>query len=60
VSPLDILLPRTDAGVWFQLAILIVVGVAAFRLTRASPEGRLLVIGALFLGLGLFALRALH
>lgn len=60
MSPLDILLPRTDAGVWFQLAAFIVAGVVAFRLTRASPEGRLFVTGAMFLGLGLFALRALH
>lgn len=56
----DLLLPRTDAGVAIQGAIVIVAGGLGLYLTRDRPDGRLLVVGVLLVSLAFMGVRALH
>ena len=57
---MDLLLPRTDAGVVVQLAALAAVtGIAVWSL-RAKPEARLVAIGIAVVVLSLIGVRALH
>lgn len=57
---LDLLLPRTDAGVAFQAAVavlvLLILGVAA----RRHPDYRILVAGLTVMTIALFGLRMIH
>lgn len=57
---MDLLLPRTDAGVIVQAMVFVVVLAGAFVAVRHEPEYRLLIIGVGVLGLAFFALRSLH
>lgn len=57
---LDVLLPRTDAGVLAQFIVVIVVFALAIFALRRQPEWRLLVTGIGVLTLGLMAARAIH
>lgn len=56
----DLLQPRTDAGVWVQLALLLILLVAAAVGLRDRPDVRLLAVGLLIVLLGLAGLRAAH
>lgn len=61
VGPLiDLLLPRTDAGVAVQLALVAVGGAAALAATWRRVELRIFVVGLLVFLLGLAGVRALH
>ena len=57
---LELLLPRTDAGVAAQLGLLAVVVGLALRAAWHRPELRLLVAGGGLTLLGLLGLRAAH
>lgn len=57
---LDLLLPRTDAGVAVQIVTGVVVFAALFALTRSRPELRFLVAAAAFVAFALIGLRAAH
>jgi len=57
---LDLLLPKTDAGVAVQLAIFLIFAVGAAFLARRRPEWLLLLGGLTVFGLSLFGVRALH
>lgn len=57
---IDLLLPRTDAGVGVQLVIATIVFATATWLLRHRPEWRMLSIGAWVATYGLMALRTLH
>jgi hypothetical protein len=54
----DLLLPTTDAGVFAQAGIALVVFVVLFA--RRDRDLRLLVVGAAVFTAGLFMLRAAH
>ena len=56
----DLLLPRTDAGVFAQLIVLGVVTAMALRVLRDRPNVRLLAIWVSVFLLSLMGLRALH
>jgi hypothetical protein len=56
----ELLLPRTDAGVAVQVAVVAVVGVTAFWLTRRDREIRTFVLGCVIFTYAFFGLRAVH
>lgn len=56
----DLLLPRTDAGVLLQAAIVFSVLVGALVALRHDRDGRLLVAGLIVVATALFGLRAVH
>ncbi len=56
----ELLLPRTDAGVAVQLVVVVAVIAALLWRTWRQPDLRFLVAGAGFFTLGLFVLRASH
>jgi hypothetical protein len=56
----ELLLPRTDAGVYAQAALVFPVLVVALVLVRRDREVRLFVLGVLVMVLSLFGLRAIH
>lgn len=58
---LDLVLPRTDAGVLVQAVIAVgVLGMLAWRTRGARQEVRLFVAGLAVLTVALFGLRTLH
>ena len=57
---LDILLPRTDAGVVLQLLAIVVVLVISLWRFWSITELRLVVLGLGLVILGLLGIRALH
>ncbi|MGI9667997.1 MAG: hypothetical protein ACR2N2_13025 [Acidimicrobiia bacterium] len=57
---IELLLPRTDAGVAVQLVLWLVLTAVAVVLLRHHRDWRLLVIGVSLFGLGLMAVRAIH
>jgi LPXTG-motif cell wall-anchored protein len=57
---IDLILPKTDAGVAVQVAAALVLGSAAVFVTWRRKEWRLVAIGATLLVFGFFGLRALH
>ena len=57
---LDVLLPRTDAGVLVQGLVLFPALLAALLAVRRDRDWRILVIGLLVFGVSFFALRAMH
>lgn len=57
---IDVLLPRTDAGVAAQAALAVVVLGFTLLRVRHDPDLRRLVVGFSVLTAGWFALRALH
>jgi hypothetical protein len=56
----ELLLPRTDAGVLFQLVFVLVVSGALLWWVRHHRDARFFVGALTFFVLGLFALRAAH
>ena len=60
LSGVDLLLPRTDAGVLAQLVLLGAVSVGAIWTLRHRPHARLLAVGVTVFLLSLMGLRALH
>lgn len=56
----EVLLPRTDAGVAAQLAFVVVTGSVAWWAVRKHRDARFLVGAVVFFVLSLFALRTLH
>jgi hypothetical protein len=56
----DLLLPTTDAGVFAQAVLALVVFVALFVRVRRERDLRLLVVGGAVFTAGLFMLRAAH
>lgn len=56
----DLLLPRTDAGVLAQLSIVLVASGIAIWALRKRPDAALVVIGVTVVTLSLMGLRALH
>ncbi len=60
MTPRDLLLPATDAGVALQVAIVVAVGLALAFVFRRSSEWRLLVLGGTLLLLAGIGIRALH
>ena len=56
----ELLLPRTDAGVAFQVVLVAVVGVTALVLTRRNREIRTFVLGCVIFTYAFFGLRAVH
>lgn len=56
----ELLLPRTDAGVAVQAAIVVVVVAALLWATRRVPHLRLLVVGVGVMLVALGGLRAAH
>ncbi len=56
----ELLLPRTDAGVAVQVAVVAVVGVIAFWLARSDREIRTFVLGCVIFTYAFFGLRAVH
>jgi hypothetical protein len=57
---MDVLLPRTDAGVAVQAAVALVILTGAFFAVRRNRELRQFVTGLAVMTLALFGLRALH
>ncbi len=57
---MDLLLPRTDAGVAVQFGVFVTFALATVVRVRRRPEWLVLAIGTLLLGLGLFGVRAVH
>ncbi len=56
----ELLLPRTDAGVAAQIALVAVVGLIAFVLARRNREIRTFVLGCVIFTYAFFGLRAVH
>lgn len=56
----DLLFPTTDAGVFVQVAVLVVAVSIGLWGTRRRPDARLLVVGAGLLLFALVGLRAAH
>lgn len=56
----ELLLPRTDAGVVAQLAAVVLVAALLLWRVRRHADLRLLVAAVTFFVLGLFSLRAMH
>ncbi len=56
----ELLLPRTDAGVFVQAAVAVVVLTLALVVVRRDRELRLFVIGVTVLATAWFALRSVH
>lgn len=57
---MDVLLPRTDAGVATQAAVAVAVLATSFFAVRRNPELRRFVTGLTVMTLALFGLRAIH
>jgi hypothetical protein len=57
---MDVLLPRTDAGVAAQAAVAVIVLAGAFFAVRRNRELRQFVTGLAVMTLAFFGLRALH
>ena len=57
---IDILLPRTDAGVAIQLVLLVLGYLVGLALLWRHKDWLLLLTGATVLTLSLFGVRALH
>lgn len=57
---MDLLLPRTDAGVAVQFAIFIAAALTVLLLLRHRREWMVLATGLILFGLGLFGIRAVH
>ncbi len=56
----DLMLPRTDAGVLFQLAAATVVFAVVTRMVWRNRYARVFVIGLWVLTYGLMGVRAVH
>ena len=56
----DIVLPRTDAGVAFQVALVLVILAAALRWTWGNRDLRIFTMGVGVFVLSLMMLRAVH
>lgn len=56
----EVMLPRTDAGVAVQLGALGILGGLVLWITRRRPDVRFAVVPALVVVLLLFGVRALH
>lgn len=56
----EVLLPRTDAGVAAQLVFVVVVGSGAWWALRKRRDARFLVAAVVLFVLSFFALRTLH
>jgi len=56
----EILLPRTDGGVYAQALIVFPVLVVALVLVRHDRDWRIFVLGILTMTLALFGARAMH
>lgn len=56
----ELLLPRTDAGVAAQLVVVVAVSALLVWRVRRHPDLRFFVLSCSFFVLGLFMLRALH
>jgi hypothetical protein len=56
----ELLLPRTDGGVYAQALVVFPVLVVALMLVRRDRELRLFVFGVLVMALALFGARAIH
>jgi hypothetical protein len=57
---LELLLPRTDAGVAVQAVVVAVVGLAVIWITRRDETWRVFAVGAFMLAVALLGVRALH
>jgi hypothetical protein len=57
---MDLLLPRTDAGVAAQFGVFVVVSLAALVLVRRQRQWLILASGLIVFGIGLFGVRAVH
>lgn len=57
---IDLLLPRTDAGVLVQFVVATIVFAAITWSARRRPEWRLLSIGAWLAIYGVMGVRAIH
>jgi len=57
---IDLLLPKTDAGVAIQVILWAALLVGALFVTRKDKDLRLLAVGLGALTLGLLAARAIH
>lgn len=57
---IELLLPRTDAGVFVQVAVVAVVGALAVAATWRNRELRLFAVGCVVLTAGWMALRTVH
>lgn len=57
---LDLLLPRTDAGVAVQTAVVVVAGLVSLRLVWHRHDWRIFVLGAWVLTLSIVGVRAVH
>lgn len=60
LAVMELLLPRTDAGVVVQLAVATVVFAIALFAVRRDPDVRLLVIGMAVMTAAWSGLRTLH
>jgi hypothetical protein len=60
MAVIELLLPRTDAGVAVQVVGLIVVLAVLLRITWRRPDLRLVVLGSGLLVLALMGVRAAH
>lgn len=56
----EILLPRTDGGVYAQAAVVFPVLLTALVLVRRDRDWRLFVTGVLVMVIALFGVRAIH
>ncbi|MEX1009413.1 MAG: hypothetical protein WD271_16460 [Acidimicrobiia bacterium] len=56
----EILLPRTDTGVFLQAAVVFPALLGALVLVRRDRDLRIFVLGILVFTLALFGVRALH
>lgn len=59
-SFIDLILPRTDAGVLAQVVAVVVIGAVAVVATRSRRDWRLVALGSTLFALALMGLRALH
>ncbi len=57
---MELLLPRTDRAVAFQLAVAVAVLTGAFVVFRRDRDVRLFVVGLAVMAGAWFALRSLH
>lgn len=56
----ELLLPRTDGGVYAQALVVFPALVVALVLVRRDRDRRLFVLGVLVMALALFGARAIH
>ncbi|MGH9013228.1 MAG: hypothetical protein ACRDZ1_04730 [Acidimicrobiia bacterium] len=57
---IDLLLPRTDAGVLVQAVVVFPILGAWLAWVRRDPDWRLLALGVLVMTIAWFGLRAVH